>query len=169
MKKIFFLPLFLIVHSSISNAQSYFAHLGEMFYQGEVPVVEEILQTPWTGRCFNRATPNRPSNIGLYIREREVMDDTGPIRIPQYEISNYTFHNRAADYLDDKDHAYLERLIEPFYEVLDIGDDHFSFFNRQSGRSVWAYLRRNGDYLVQSFYDQYGREGKIRCYYWKTF
>lgn len=168
MTKIAF-TLMVLFNASIAFAQTYFQQIGQMFYQGELPVVEEIMLTAWTGRCFNQVSPNTPTNIGLYIRERQVLEDRGPLSIPQYEISNYTFHHRAANYLDDKDHDYLAPFIEPFYEVMNIGDNHLSFFNRQSGRAVWGYLRLSGDYLVQGFYDQYGREGKIRCYYWRTF
>lgn len=161
--------LLLSLNASFTLAETYFDQLGDMFHQGELPLLEEIMLTPWTGRCFDQVSPNHPTNIGLYVREKEALEDAGPISIAQYEISNYTFHQRAANYLDDKDHDYLAALIEPFYEVVNISSEDLSFFNRQSGRAVWAYLRRSGEYLVQGFYDQYGREGKIRCYYWKTF
>lgn len=165
-----FISLMFLVNTSFAFSQTYFEQIGQMFYEGGTPKVEEIMLTPWTGRCFNSTTPNTPTNIGFYIRvkERAPSEDTGPIEITQYEISNYTFHGRSANYLDDKNHDYLARLIEPHYESLNVGQDHFSFFNRRSGRRVWGHLRSSQDYLVQGFYDEYGREGKIRCYYWRT-
>ncbi|HLW55863.1 MAG TPA: hypothetical protein VKY27_00670 [Bacteriovoracaceae bacterium] len=158
--------LWLLIQLNPLSAQTYFEQLGDLFYYGQRPAVEEILHRPYVGRCFHRGSPDTPKNIGFYVREKEQVDDVGPISRPRYELANYTFHNRSADFLDDKDHDFLSPYIEPLYESLETARHDLRFFNRQSGRKVWAYLRKNGDYFYQVFYDAYGREGNTRCYYW---
>lgn len=158
--------IFFLVFTNATNAQTYFEELRALFYQGERPEIAEIELKPWAGRCFRRENPNFPTNIGLYIREKNVVDDAGPISRVQYEISNYTFLRKTANFLDDKNHDYLASYIEPLYEDLNIHQNELSFYNRQSGRAAWGYLRKNADYLVQIFIDQYGYEGRTRCYYW---
>ena len=57
-----------------THDKSYFESLGELMTAGERHDVEDILDIPWSGRCFLKEHPNTPTNSGYIFREKNGLE-----------------------------------------------------------------------------------------------
>ena len=173
-----------------THDKSHFESLGELMTTGERPDVDDIIDIPWSGRCYVKESPNTPTNSGYIFREKKWFRiPTGgagttayppqfPFRLPlgfkskkiSYEANSYWLRDKPEDYFDDLSIRKVNRLLRrdgaPYLKV------HFlenGIMIRLSDGDV-SILKRNGNYLIEeisredSTVTNNGDAG-VRCYY----
>ena len=179
----------------LTSGQSYHDSLGEFFNLGETPKIDHIINTPWSGRCFLKESPNTPTNAGYIFREkkwyRPRFGVTGsapyppqfpfrlPLRLkkkePSYEANSYWLRDKPPHFFDTLTIRQVNRLLRrngtPYVKVKFL--ENGIVLNFADGNT--SVLKRNGNYLVEeitqtitSQEDERSTEIRdvgIRCYY----
>ena len=58
-------------HQRENHDKSHFDSLGELMMVGEMPEIENIIDIPWSGRCYVNESPNTPTNSGYILRKKK--------------------------------------------------------------------------------------------------
>ena len=179
----------------LTSGQSYYDSLSEFFNVGETPKIEHIINTPWSGRCFLKESPNTPTNAGYIFREKKWyrlrFGITGgapyppqfPFRLPlrfkrkepSYEANSYWLRDKPPHFFDTLTIRQVNRLLRrnraPYLPVKFL--ENGIVLNFADGNT--STLKRIGDYLIEeitqvsiSHEDDLSTEIRdvgIRCYY----
>ena len=179
----------------ITGDQLHFDSLDKFFKTGEIPKIEHIINTPWSGRCFLKDFPKTPTNAGYLFREkkwyRPRFGATGsdpyppqfPFRLPlrfkrkspKYEANSYWLKDKPPHYFDTLTIRQVNRLLRknstPYVKVKFL--ENGIILNFADGNT--SILKRNGNYLIEEISQaSIPREEKpsarnrnvvIRCYY----
>lgn len=141
-------------NSSYSDP-SYFDILGDMYDEGTVPDISELVGVVRTGRCFSRSYPSTPKGAAMTIFRSP--EDVGPVGDL---YPKYGFRYKTSSYSDTYDD--LEEISFPYATAHRYIPESAYAYNSSYDYSINFTV--NDDYIIQEY--TYNNEVTERCYYY---
>lgn len=169
----FILMMSLLISAS-AFAETYFDKLGSMFVTGTRPAMSKVININWSGRCFYKSEPEKPTGAS-FIMTKKAVGDVGPIGNGTLNYVAYSYTDVTPNHYDNKT---VEEVLQEMRDVLSREPEATDIkFLKNSLQANWSaeaksIVRLSGSYLIEEFYSATSDAGPIsnfeimaRCYY----
>lgn len=161
----FILALSLCLFGSFSAIadSSFYELVGDMYARGSKPVVNQVTDVAWAGRCFMRdQDQNAPKNAGYILRKTHT--DAGPIGSNRaiYESASYWQTSEAANFFDNKSLQWVLSNVNISFTVVSTTGDAIVTDYKNGEISQ---LRSFEKFLVEEIVSVSNGSARVRCYY----
>tara|TARA_B100001248_G_C27398010_1_gene467214 strand:- start:4132 stop:4731 length:600 start_codon:yes stop_codon:yes gene_type:complete len=136
-------------NKEVNENKSYYETLGDMFQVGSKPEASKLIGVLWSGRCFLKDEPYKPTNGAYHFRKKRY-EDVGPLgnNAISYEAASIWRRSEAPNYFDDKDLSVLKSLKFVKFDYLKVNSNRDSF-EIAPNEKVKSSLRVSGKYLIE--------------------
>lgn len=170
-----FIVMMSLLVSASAFAETYFDKLGSMFATGTRPAMSKVININWSGRCFFKSEPNKPTGAS-FIMTKKTNGDVGPIGNGTVNYVAYSYTDATPNHYDNKT---VEEVLQEIRDLSSGADPEATDikFLKDSLQANWSaegksLVRLSGSYLIEEFYTAPSDAGpisnfelKTRCYY----
>lgn len=155
-------------NQEMEGKEDYLKQINKMYKEGVQPKPEEVLNTLWSGRCFNLSEPSVAIGYSLHLKPRHNRA-LGPLG-QTYEVVDY-----SGDYPDFFDTMELEDFLPQAkaadYVPVTFSNGHIQVHHGLEGYTQKLKMDVSGKYLVERSVQTATTNrnaGEWRCYYFRV-